>query len=221
MRPPRRVSALGPVREPISYALGTQGRVGTLRVLSLIREPITQREVARRARLQHRTVQLALDDLVALGIVSRIQGGRDFLVSLDRGHRLAPPIEELFRVEGEHFLEIRSALTRLAVDERRQNGVLSLVLFGSAARADDKIESDLDVLVIAENAAAVDTAVTRLEVGKERLRKRFGVSLHSIGYTLAQARRLWRQRRPPLDDAQRDGIPLVGPPLRQLLSGED
>jgi predicted nucleotidyltransferase len=211
----------GPVREPLSYALGTHGRVRTLRVLTLIREPITQREVARRARLQHRTVQLALDDLVHLGIVSRIQGGRDFLVSLDRGHRLAPPLAQLFRVEAEHFLELRSALSRLVADEQRQNGVLSLVLYGSAARAEDSTESDLDLLVVAENAVAVESALTRLEVGKEEVQQRFGVSLHSIGYTLAQARRIWRQKRPPLHDAQRDGIPLVGPPLRQLLSGED
>jgi predicted nucleotidyltransferase len=220
MRASRRTDAFGPIREPLSYVLGTRGRVGSLRVLAVIHEPVTQREVARRARLQHRTVQLALDELVQLGVVSRLEGGRDFLVRLNRTHRLASPLQELFRIEAEHFLQLRSALTRLTMDGRKPKDVLSLVLYGSAARAEDRAASDLDVMLISEDAASLGSALSRLDAGKEQLRERFGVSLRPIGYTLTQARRLWRRRQTPLSEAQREGIPLVGPSLRELLSGE-
>lgn len=201
-------------------ALGTRAKVGCLRVLSLIREPVTQRELARRARFQHRSVQLALEELVVLGFVSRMEGGRDFLVQLNRHHRLAPAVEQLFRQEAEHFLELRSALVAEVAKGRESREVLSLALFGSMARAEDGLESDLDALVIASDARARDGALERIGSAGEKMLERFGVRVRPIGYTLSEARRLWRQGRSPLPEALRDGIVLRGPPLREILSGQ-
>lgn len=117
--PPRDSEHRSVIREPLSFAMGTRGKVGCLRVLALIPGPSTQRELARRARFQHRTVKLALEDLVACGVVARIEGSRDFLVSLNHEHRLAPTLRELFRQEAEHFLELRPDLVRARGASRR------------------------------------------------------------------------------------------------------
>jgi predicted nucleotidyltransferase len=166
-------------------------------------------------------VQLALDELVQLGLVARLEGGRDFLVSLNRRHRLASALEALFRVEAEHFLELRGELLRVLHEGFGEKALLSLVLFGSAARAEDRSSSDLDLLLIAADSASLEWAMNAIADATEGFSTRFGVTVRPIGYSLVQARRLWRQRRAPLVELHRDGIPLLGPPLRELLGDED
>lgn len=222
--PPRRATKApteSPVRDPLSYFLGTRAKVACLRILALIAEPVTQRELARRTGLQHRTIQLALQDLVTLGLVTRIEGGRDFLVRLNREHRLAPAVHEMFRREAEHFLELRRALVEAAARGKRNAGLVSLLVFGSVARGEDDVSSDLDVMVIAADAAAREHALERLEAAADNLRRRFGVRLRPIGYTVARARRLWRARRAPFPDVGRDAIVLFGKPVAAALNGAD
>src|SRR5688500_10950878 len=111
---PSKAFAVSPTREPLSYLLGTRAKVGCLRVLSLTSELLTQREVARRAGVQHRSAQLALDELVALGVVRRIEGGRDFLVGFNDAHALAARLRPAFSAEAEFFLALRQQLALVA-----------------------------------------------------------------------------------------------------------
>lgn len=205
------------VREPLSYALGTRAKVACLRILALTRQPITQRELARRAHLQHRSVQLALDELVALALVSRIEGGRDFLVSLNSAHRLAQPLGELFRREADHFLDLRSSIVDLAGAGPRRGRPLAVVLFGSAARGADDAESDLDVLLIAPDEATRTTVLDRIQERAEEIRRRFGVRVKPVGYTVSEAHRLWRERGSPLQEVAQDGLVLSGTRIAELL----
>lgn len=205
-------------REPLSYALGTRARVACLRLLSLTPGPLTQRELARRAGLQHRTSQLALDELVALGLVNRLQGGRDMLVSLNHDHYLAG-IAKLFLAESEFFLALRSDLVEAAIGAPRTARASSVVLFGSVARSDDRPGSDIDVLVITRTAADIAVVLSRLNDAGDRLRRRYGYALRPIAYALADARRRWRRRAQPLEGVMRDHVVLAGPPLRELLDG--
>lgn len=211
----------GPIREPLSYALSTRAKVSCLRVLSIASSGLTQREVARRAGVQHRSSQLALDDLVALGLVRRLQGGRDFNVSLNDDHRLSAVIRELFRSESEFFLALRSELAAAATDAPRPVRPSSLILFGSVARGDDQLGSDLDLLLLAWTAAGIEPALVRIGQAAGRLRDRYGCELRPIAYTVAEARRRWRRREAPFPDIVRDHIVLVGPPLREVIDGKN
>lgn len=206
-------------REPLSYALGTRAKVACLRILSLTSAQVTQRELARRAGLQHRTSQLALAELVLLGLVRRVEGGRDMLVSLNTDHYLAVGVAELFLAESEFFLALRSELVSAAAAAPRNARPVSVVLFGSIARGDDRPSSDIDLLVLTAGAAATERVLSELERAGDRLRTRYGYVLRPIGYTLAEARRRWRRREPPLPDVMRDHVVLFGPPFRELVDG--
>ena len=209
----------GPTREPLSYVLGTRAKVGCLRVLSLISDPISQREVARRAAVQHRSARVALDELVALGLVARVEGGRDFLVTLNQQHHLAPGLRQLFLAESLYFAELRQRLLQAATSGSRPAKLRSLVLFGSVARGEDTPDSDLDLMVIAEDDATCVRVLDRIAEGTTALRATHGCRVRGIGYTLAEARRRWRRREAPLPGIVRDGIVLLGAPLRDLLRG--
>lgn len=215
-RTPPPTSAL---REPLAYALGTPAKIATLRVLAGAGQPLTQREVARRAGVQHRAVQRALDELVPLGIVTRLEGGRDYLVRLSDDHRLSASFRALFASEAEHFLDLRRALAEAAQGMARRTGLVNLVLFGSVARARDGVESDCDLLVVARDQRGLDAALAGLASVAPRLESSHGCRVRPIGYTLEDAIGRWRSGEAPFPGIRRDGLVVFGRPLEDGLRG--
>lgn len=118
------------------------------RVLALfIREPaleIHQREVARRTRLGLRSVQLALKRLVAMGLLAERRDGNRLYYHAVRSDRFEGVRELLGREFG-----ITEVLARhLSV---LQAPVTWAFVFGSAARGADRVDSDIDLLVVTES----------------------------------------------------------------------
>lgn len=119
------------------------------RVLALfIREPaleIHQREVARRTHLGLRSVQLALVRLVAMGLLAERRDGNRLYYRA---------------VRSERFEQIRKLLSRefgiAEVLARHLSNLAEPVtwafVFGSAARGDDRVDSDIDLLVVSESS---------------------------------------------------------------------
>ena len=99
---------------PLSVLLGTRAKVGLLRLLSADGEALSQRELARRADLTLRSAQQALNELYALGVVTRLAGGRDHLSLFNRSHVLAQPLEALFTAERSMARQLRSAIVAAA-----------------------------------------------------------------------------------------------------------
>ena len=218
-RPPVKRPRGGPTREPLSYLFGTRAKVCCVRVLCAAGDPITQREVSRRAGVQHRSAQLALNELVAVGLVSRMEGGRDLLVRLNDEHHLASAVRSLFNAEAGQFLELRRRLVEIATGGARVRWIQSVVLFGSVARGDDTPDSDLDLLLIVADADARERLLERFDDAAPHFRAAFGCRVRPLAYTLAESRRRWRAHDPPLPDVARDGLVLFGPPLTDLLGG--
>ena len=209
----------GPAREPLSHLLGTRAKVSCLRVLASTEGLITQREVARRAGMQHRTAQLALEELIALGVVRRVEGGRDFLVGFSDAHALSVALRQLFQSEAAFFLALRQRLAAVAATAPRSAAIKGLILFGSVARGDDRIGSDVDVLVVTRSEAAIDSALAHVSAAGGQVREVFGYAVRAIVYTEAELRSRWRRREAPLPDIVRDHIVLAGPALGDLLDG--
>lgn len=214
---PRKPLTSSAVREPLAWALGAPARVAALRVLAGAGEPLTQREVARRAGVQHRSIQLALDDLVALGVSARQAGGRDYLVTLNTRHRLAPAIQTLFAAEATHFLDLRRRLTGVAEASAPRSGLLAVALFGSMARARDVPGSDCDILLVARSVAGAGVAIDDFSAAAGAIQQTVGCRIAPVAYGRADAGRRWRARTPPFGDIRRDAIVVFGPPLEQVL----
>ncbi|MGA2384123.1 MAG: nucleotidyltransferase domain-containing protein [Gemmatimonadales bacterium] len=204
----------GPLRAPLAYALGTPAKVAMLRLLAAGGEPISQREAARRARIQVRSAQRALDDLVALGLVSRLVGGRDHLVRVNRDHRLAGALVEVFQREADLFRLLREALHAVAAGERPRP--LSVVLFGSAARGEDRLASDLDVLAVGRDADETAAVLDRLVAAGPRLRAAFGSELRPVAVTLHEVRRAWRRPGSLVRRAAAEAVGVYGAALSEL-----
>lgn len=207
----------GPLRVPLDYLLGARSRVAVLRVLTGQGAPASQREVARRSGVQVRSAQQALDLFVALGVARRVVGGRDYLVSLNRRHRLARDVAALFDAEAELFREVRQRLHAWAQRGERRGQVRAVVLFGSGARGDDTPTSDLDVLVVTTSDAVRTRVTDGCRALARELRADFGVDLRPLVLSRRELRGRWRRRHPPLPDVLADGVPILGPAPRELV----
>jgi predicted nucleotidyltransferase len=221
--PRRRVGVTGrpagPLRAPLDYLVGAPSRVAVLRVLAAGGAPMSQRELARRAGVQVRSAQQAVELLLALGVVERIVGGRDHLVSLNRRHELAGRLVALFDAEAELFRGVRERLHGWAQEGGRRRIVSAVVLFGSGARGDDTPASDLDVLVVTAGSPARSRVEEAFAEVAADLRLRFGVDARALVLGRGEARRRWRRREAPLPDVVADGVAVVGPAPRELVGG--
>lgn len=205
-----------PLHDPISAILGTRGKVAVLRVLAQAPTVLSQREVARRTGMALRTVELALDDLLATGIVERQAGGRERLVRVRTGHRLAPAILGVLRAGDDHWPALRGEL-RAAAAAGRDPGLLAVAVIGRAARREERLGEPVDLLILAETVPVAERWVARFTALSEGLDGRFGVTLRPIGYDLDGARAMWAVRTSSAERSVKEAELLHGLPILDLV----
>ena len=191
---------------------GTKARVTLLRRLSRESQPLTARQLAELTGLNHRTVVEALDPLEHMGVVEKRHAGPSYLYSLARENLIAQRIV-LPALDAECGLP--SAL-REEIVALFGPPALSIVLFGSMARGEEKRDSDVDVLVVmADEEGCAEMEGRALDAGHSFF-KRFGrpLSVHCV--TLHDAQ---RGRKAYLSEAVRKGETLFGKPPAEL--GDD
>jgi predicted nucleotidyltransferase len=114
-----------------------------LGVLAGAEEEFTGRRLHRvLERGSEQGVRKAADRLVAQGIVTRRQAGQAKLYSLNRSHLAAGPIQELT------MLRLRLVERLRALVEAWVESPYAMFLFGSVARGEAGIDSDIDLFVL-------------------------------------------------------------------------
>jgi predicted transcriptional regulator len=110
-----------------------------LDVLAHTTRPLTGREIARLAsRGSERGVRLVLHRLVTQGLVTAREAGSASLFVLNREHVAAGIVEDLVRLRAELIERIGGEV------EGWSSRPVHVSVFGSAARADGHMESDID-----------------------------------------------------------------------------
>ena len=179
--------------------LGTTTKVRILRTLFASGSAATGNEARRLARVRSvRAMWAALDELTALGILLREETRGPHLYRINREHHLAEPLAAVFAAETRRSGEVRDALRSALEAVDHLAPVVSMVLYGSNARGEASAASDLDVLVITIDEAAVDPVTDTLLDAAEPIERRFGLRLSA--YVLPEAR---------VRDRYRDGDPLM------------
>lgn len=177
----------------VNDVFGTRGRIEVLRVLWGVSVPLTPAEVARRTRMTHPAVTDILRSLTTQGLVGRAPAGRGHTYWVVRENVyverfLAPVFPAEQDVPDQLLNELRELL---------EPGSVSVVLFGSYARGDQSIESDVDVAVVVEDSAAKSDLEDRLAACSSQFRRRFGATLAALLYDRIEACQL-SERAPDL-----------------------
>src|SRR5664279_3078484 len=200
--------------EPLAtLAPGPRGRV--LSVLARADAPLTGRAVASltRPRASLRGVQLALDDLTAHGLVHRRLAGNAHQYTLNREHLAAGAVLTLVDARRVLLERIGALVNGWALPPT------AVWLFGSTARGDDDLSSDIDLLIVRPDEIDPDIEAwqeqltdlaERIVAWSGNVGEVLELSLSEVAIAAARGDRL-------IDDLRRDAVDVAGTPSRRLL----
>src|SRR5947209_13984496 len=161
---------------PLDDAFASRGHVRVLRALDRLPEGFraSAREIARRAGLAHNRASEVLADLTAQGLADVEHIARSDLYRINRRHALFPGVHDLFARERNVGPELERFLRRRV--RALVDGADEAYLFGSVARKEERVGSDIDLAVVVPPAAmaAADEALVGLAA---EVRRRFGSDL--------------------------------------------
>jgi predicted nucleotidyltransferase len=177
------------------------------------------REIAQAlGQRSHEGVRKSLERLVRQGIVQREAAGNALMHRLNREHVGAAAVMTLASMRSELWSRLRSTIGEWAVT------AIHASVFGSAARGDGTADSDIDLFIVRHDEVDADDARWRdqLDGLGELVRTWTGNSASLIEQSAREVRDLATRPRPPavIDELRRDGIDLVGEPIRTLLRRE-
>lgn len=184
-----------------------------LAVLAGTTRPLTGREVARLARRgSPRGVLTALDRLVEQGLVARAEAGRAMLYTLNRDHVAAPAAVALAQLRSEVVERARREVAAWQIAAQHAS------VFGSFARGDGDVGSDIDLFVVRPAGVSADDADWREQLDRLAERVRAWTGNHaSIAEVASDDLARLREDRPLIvDELSADAIALAGPEALQL-----
>jgi hypothetical protein len=164
------------------------------------------------------SIDLALNDLLEIGLVEEVAGGRERRVFLRTSHRLAPTLMQLLQADGDFYAAFRAEL-RAAFRHSDLTTVVSAALVGGVARREERIGDRIDLVVIGSDRTGLELLRPRLEQSASSMCNTFGVALHVIAYDVETARAMWRTRTPAAERNVEGAELIAGAPLAEILGG--
>jgi len=178
--------------------------------LSRTTAALTGREVATLARRGSQSaIAVALDRLVGQGLVLREEVGRAYLHTLNREHVAAPIVELLAGLRGELLRRIRAEIDSWTIQP------IHASFFGSAARGDGDLDSDIDLLVVHPEDIDLENEDWWRQIDRlgEAVRAWTGNAAGIVQVSPSGFAALRTDPPEIVADLRRDGIDLAGVPL--------
>jgi len=160
-------------------------------------------------------VRRALDRLAEHGLLHEVRlGERATLYELNRDHILYPAVQALLAVSDALPRRLAEAISSWA------RMPLSAALFGSAARRDGGLHSDVDLLVVRPPGAAGHDGSEwgeQIHDLRGRVRRWTGNHLQVVDRTTDELAELARAGEAIVEEWRRDAVTVYGKDLRELL----
>jgi predicted nucleotidyltransferase len=204
------------LRYPLTRLLGTEAAVRVLRELALHGEELTTTLLARRTGITDQSVRNALGTLARAGVLKMYGQGRAAAYQLDARHPVAQLLVALFRSEDQRIKSIYDSIRRAA--ERLSPPPLAVWMFGSTARHEDDLQSDLDLLLVAGDASLTDHLSEAFRDALAALEEEQRLTISVVPLSGADVVRLAREEDPFWRAVTSDAVVLHGPRPETLLS---
>ncbi|WP_432561586.1 nucleotidyltransferase domain-containing protein [Kineococcus sp. SYSU DK003] len=184
-----------------------------LQVLARTHRPLSGATVASLSGRSYARTRTCLHRFVEHGLVSAQDAGSAVLYTLNRHHVLAGPV--LAAVNSAAAVEALLVQRLAAWDPPAQ----AAVVFGSWARGEAGPDSDLDLLLVRDDAVDADGAWgAQVHEAGRAVELLTGNVVQFVQVTGSQLAAAIREDQPLLASLRQDGRVLVGPPLRELLA---
>jgi predicted nucleotidyltransferase len=161
-------------------------------------------------------VRRAIDRLARHGLLSSEQVGDRIVYSLNHDHVLHPAVVALLRAEDELPRRLRKEISSWQLPPA------SAVMYGSAARRDGDIDSDVDLLLIRPpdfGSRQRDLWASQVHRLRNLVQRWTGNRCQVTDRSVSSLKGLARSREPIIDEWRKDAIKLAGANIDQLLGG--
>ena len=136
-------------QEPLDDILSSRIKVRILRLFSRTRGSYSGREVARLIGYSHNPTIQALKELEAQGLLNRRSIGASHEYTINEEHLLVSDVLlDAFQTERNALLEIARIF-----QEQMGKDFEEAIIFGSVARGEERLDSDVDILIIISDRA--------------------------------------------------------------------
>jgi predicted nucleotidyltransferase len=176
-------------------------RGALLQALARLEQPVTRRQLASVAGVSPSNASGVIEELIQIGLVSETVAGRASMVVLNRSHLSAAPLLALAGLRGELIRRLRERLSQWP----DLNGAW---LFGSVARGDAGKDSDIDLLIVADDLRSVDLHARLSQIHAD-VRLWTGNDLQLVEHSMKSWQKLVRAKNPLVDELRQDGIALT------------
>jgi predicted nucleotidyltransferase len=189
--------------------------IAVLREISKVQTGLSGREISKLAGISPPTCLSILTHLENLSIVKRQRGGRDHLFTLNREHIIVQEILlSLFSFE-------EKLLNLIMNDIKKKFGkyCTSIFLFGSVARKEETIESDLDLCFIINSIRSKEPLNDLISQKRSYYKRKYGVNLAPFFLTEKEFTLRAKHNKPPVPDIVKESILIYGKSLEIILNG--
>ncbi|SRR5579885_130863 len=165
----------------LEEVLGNKASITLLRTMINYQGKIfTVRGLAREAKVTPNEAALTIQDLEKLGIVTIQPVGRAYQLELNKNsYILNKIIGPIIESEKNTFVELLFLLKK-HLDTKK---IITAVIFGSVAKGQEKIDSDIDVLVVSNDR---DHALTQIGIVSEQIFSVFHGGISPLIFTEKQ-----------------------------------
>ena len=201
----------------LNYIFSSFTHIAVLRVLQYSKAGLTGREISRRANITAKSALNALTNLEKLKIVKRQIGGRDHIFTINYKHYLVVKgILPLLEAENNFLKDLMNA-----VKKKFSRKCESIILFGSVARKEEELGSDLDLCFVVTNKRVQKKLEVEVNDEFNILAERYGVILAVLFFTTEEYKRKAKKNEQPIKDITKDGILISGKAIKALVYGKE
>jgi len=205
------------IHQPLNKILNNETKVKVLRFLYNNDIEWSGRRIAREIQTSPATCHKALQELYSEGIVLLRNVGKTYLYQFNHDNYVAKELlHPLFKKE-ERLLKVISRLLRDEFSEKTRERIVSIALFGSIERREDRPESDIDLLVLvarAKDKEKIDKAFDNLN---EKTMRLFGKIVSPYIESVSGFRKKYKQDLPVVRAIMQSHKLISGKPLREVI----
>ncbi len=206
-------------RPSAADVLHQESQVRVLRFLMKSRTEYSGREIARMVGLSAPSTHEALKKLHDRGLVYFRGVSKMHLYKVNEDNYLVKNVfAPLFKAEKSVPNEINKLIKRMLTSDKKKDRIVSLVVFGSRARGDETLFSDLDLCVIIKDKASVKAVGDDLHQLSGSLYRRFSIGLSPYPNTLADFKRKHAEKLAVIKNILKEGKCIYGKKPEELIS---
>ncbi|MBK9285079.1 MAG: nucleotidyltransferase domain-containing protein [Sphingobacteriaceae bacterium] len=203
------------VHKPLNIIFSAYSNIVVIRELRHTRNGFSGREIAKRGGLSAPAAINALTHLESLKIINRRIGGRDHLFTLNFSNYFVKKVLlPVLDAESQYFDLIVLKLKKILSKE-----AISVILYGSVARKEETVKSDVDICIVYPNLKNKSVLEKKIDICRDELYKNYGITLAPFNISLKEFQKRARLKKSPINDIIKEGIVLSGKSIKRLING--